>query len=52
MISWHEEAIGKLHDRKSFDCGDHELNDFMQRNDRQSHDLACPEAGAGEQADD
>ncbi|MGO4438933.1 GNAT family N-acetyltransferase [Rhizobium sp. RAF56] len=39
MISWHEEAIGKQHDRKSFDCGDPELNDFLQRYARQSHDL-------------
>jgi len=29
MTVWHEEAIGKHHDRKDFDCGDAELNDFL-----------------------
>ncbi|PDT12128.1 GNAT family N-acetyltransferase [Rhizobium sp. J15] len=38
MIAWHEETIGKHHDRKSFDCGDADLNDFLQRYARQSHD--------------
>jgi GNAT superfamily N-acetyltransferase len=36
---WHEEPISKAHDRKSFDCGDTELNGFLQRYARQSHDL-------------
>ncbi|MDR3516022.1 MAG: GNAT family N-acetyltransferase [Azospirillaceae bacterium] len=35
---WHEEAVAKTHDRKSFDCGDAELNDFLQRYARQSHE--------------
>jgi len=38
-MPWHEEAVGKHHDRKSFDCGSAELNDFLQRYARQSHDL-------------
>lgn len=38
MIAWHEEPIGKHHDRKSFDCGDADPNDFLQRYARQSHD--------------
>lgn len=38
---WHEEPILRRHDRKSFDCGDPSLNDFLQRYARQSH-----EAGA------
>ncbi|WP_210199511.1 GNAT family N-acetyltransferase [Rhizobium sp. R339] len=38
MIAWHEEPIGKHHDRKSFDCGDAGLNDFLQRYARQSHE--------------
>lgn len=38
MTAWHEEAIGKHHDRKNFDCGDAELNDFLQKYARQSHD--------------
>lgn len=35
--AWHEEPIGKDHDRKAFDCGDATLNDFLQRFARQSH---------------
>jgi GNAT superfamily N-acetyltransferase len=36
---WHEEAIAKSHDRKAFDCGNAEMNDFLQRYARQSHEL-------------
>jgi GNAT superfamily N-acetyltransferase len=36
---WHEEAIAKTHDRKAFDCGNAEMNDFLRRYARQSHDL-------------
>lgn len=35
---WHEEPIAKKHDRKSFDCGDPDLNSFLQRYARQSHE--------------
>lgn len=35
---WHEEAITKKHDRKAFDCGDPDLNLFLQRYARQSHE--------------
>jgi len=38
MTAWREEPIAKLHDRKSFNCGDADLNDFLQRYARQSHD--------------
>jgi len=31
--------VFKKHDRKSFDCGGAELNDFLHRYPRQSHDL-------------
>ncbi len=37
LPSWREEPISKSHDRKSFDCGDAELNGFLQRYARQSH---------------
>lgn len=36
--AWHEEAIAKGHDRSAFDCGNSELNDFLRRYARQSHD--------------
>lgn len=38
LPGWHEEAISKAHDRASFDCGDAELNIFLQRHARQSHE--------------
>ena len=40
--SWHEEAIARQHDRKGFDCGVPELNDYLRRFARQNH-----EAGGG-----
>ncbi|AGB42823.1 GNAT family N-acetyltransferase [Mesorhizobium sp. ESP6-5] len=38
LPSWHEEPIAKRHDRASFDCGDLQMNEFLQRFARQSHD--------------
>ncbi|PSH64298.1 GNAT family N-acetyltransferase [Phyllobacterium brassicacearum] len=35
---WHEEPIAKLHDRAAFDCGDAQMNEFLQRFARQSHE--------------
>jgi len=35
---WHEEPIKKSHDRVSFDCGDTQMNEFLQRFARQSHE--------------
>ena len=37
-LVWHEEAISRSHDRKSFDCGDADLNDFLRRYARQGHE--------------
>ena len=49
---WHEEPIGKKHDRESFDCGDEDLNEFLRRYARKSHErggaktfLAIEDAG-------
>lgn len=36
--AWHEEAIGKQHDRSGFDCGQPELNEFLRAHARQSHE--------------
>jgi GNAT superfamily N-acetyltransferase len=36
--AWHEEPISKKYDRKSFDCGDAPMNDFLRRYARQSHE--------------
>jgi len=38
LPAWHEEAITRKHDRGAFDCGDAELNEFLVRYARQSHD--------------
>lgn len=38
LPAWKEEAIAKLHDRQSFDCGDVAMNDFFRRYARQSHE--------------
>ncbi len=35
---WHEEPIGKHHNRDAFDCGDKALNQFLHRHARQSHE--------------
>lgn len=35
---WREEPIARSHDRKAFDCGDAQMNDFLQRYARQSHE--------------
>jgi GNAT superfamily N-acetyltransferase len=39
VTAWHEEPIGKKHDRQAFDCGEEALNEFLRRYARQSHDL-------------
>lgn len=38
LPDWREEPVSKKHDRKSFDCGDPSMNDFLQRYARQSHE--------------
>ncbi len=37
-LDWHEEPIAKKHDRNSFDCGEPELNVFLSKHARQSHE--------------
>jgi GNAT superfamily N-acetyltransferase len=39
VTSWHEEPIGKAHNREGFDCGEPALNEFLQRYARKSHEL-------------
>lgn len=38
MPDWREEPIGRHHDRKAFDCGTSELNDYLRRHARQNHE--------------
>ena len=37
VTAWHEEPIGKKHDREAFDCGEEALNEFLRRYARKSH---------------
>ncbi len=36
--AWYEEPIAKKHDRKAFDCGQEDLNRFLQQFARQAHE--------------
>lgn len=38
LPAWCEEPISKTHNRKNFDCGDHDLNQFLSRLACQSHE--------------
>ncbi len=39
MLEWREEPIGRHHDRKSFDCGSVDLNEYLNRYARQNHEF-------------
>lgn len=38
MVEWREEAISRHHDRRDFDCGSPELNEYLRRYARQNHE--------------
>lgn len=38
MRNWCEEPIGRHHDRKGFDCGSPDLNEYLERYARQNHE--------------
>ena len=37
-MDWREEPIGRKHDRKGFDCGSPELNEYLDRYARPNHE--------------
>jgi GNAT superfamily N-acetyltransferase len=37
-LRWEEAPIGRQHDRAAFDCGDADLNRYLQRYARQNHE--------------
>lgn len=37
-MEWREEPIGRHHDRKNFDCGSPELDEYLERYARQNHE--------------
>jgi GNAT superfamily N-acetyltransferase len=38
LPDWREAPISKVHEREAFDCGDAQLNEFLRRHARQSHE--------------
>ncbi|MGV1793606.1 GNAT family N-acetyltransferase [Rhizobium sp. A37_96] len=38
LPDWHEEPISRKHNRKGFDCGQTDLNDFLMKYARQAHE--------------
>jgi len=38
VVEWREEAISRHHDRRDFDCGSPELNEYLRRYARQNHE--------------
>lgn len=38
LPDWHQEPVGRHHDRGTFDCGDDFLNQFLYRHARQNHE--------------
>jgi GNAT superfamily N-acetyltransferase len=38
VLAWEEAALTKQHDRAAFDCGESDLNLYLQRYARQNHD--------------
>ena len=38
MVDWREEPIGRQHDRKRFDCGAPDLDEYLSRYARQDHE--------------
>jgi GNAT superfamily N-acetyltransferase len=38
VLDWQEEPVAKKHDRDAFDCGDPDLNEFLKKHARQSHE--------------
>ncbi len=37
-LAWREEPVARHHDRKGFDCGSQELNEYLDRYARQNHE--------------
>lgn len=38
MLNWREEPIGRHHDRRGFNCGSPDLNEYLERYARQNHE--------------
>jgi GNAT superfamily N-acetyltransferase len=51
VTDWREEALAKAHDRKAFDCGVPELNDFLRRFALQNHESGSAKTYVAESMD-
>ena len=51
-IAWTEETISRRHDRKSFDCGSAELNEYLRQYARQNHESGGAKTFVAVPADD
>lgn len=50
--AWREEPVSKAHDRKGFDCGQAELNDYLARHARQAHESGAAKTYVAVDAED
>ncbi|ESQ90966.1 N-acetyltransferase [Asticcacaulis benevestitus] len=50
--TWHEEAIARHHDRKSFDCGNADLNRFLWEHARKNHEQGASKTFLAMSSDD
>lgn len=37
-LQWHEEPIGRQHNREAFDCGNEVMNEFLRQHARRNHE--------------
>jgi len=52
LPAWHEDPIAKKHDRKAFDCGQDDLNRFLQQYARQAHEHGASKTYVAVEDDD
>lgn len=50
--AWREEPVSRAHDRKGFDCGQAELNDYLARYARQAHESGAAKTYVAVDAED
>lgn len=51
MTDWREEPLARTHDRKAFDCGTPELNDFLRKFALQNHETGSTKTYVAEAVD-
>jgi GNAT superfamily N-acetyltransferase len=51
MKDWREEPVGKHHDRKGFNCGTFELNQYLVQHARQAHERGAAKTYVAIKAD-